>query len=390
MRIPPLKIDYSLKECLCGLKGCISSFDTLSNVNIFDTGHIYYSNSGRTSLYLILKALNLKNGSRIGTPLYVCSSVFDAINEAGYVPFFIDISLDTYTLDPLDLQSKINNIDALIVVHTFGHPAEMDKIIEIARGIPIIEDCAHSLLSRYKKIQTGEMGDMSFFSFRSGKYISAYEGGMILVNNTEFLDKINKEYSHLKNPSIYSEIKGPLLSYGKCILNNKLIFENITFPVISFLNKTKGKMVYKHTIKKEKIRKSDLIIFLNKIKELPKNVSVQRANSKYLLQNITRLDIKTLKEKDWAYSNYFNFPVRFENYKKMKKAYTYFLKNGLNSFRVHHVSLQIAKLRFNYVNNSCPNTEIAVNTVLIIPNYYTLTKKDLDIIIYNLNSVSLE
>ena len=73
----------------------------------------------------------------------------------------------------------------------------------------------------------------------------------------------------------------------------------------------------------------------------------------------------------------------------MEKAYRFFLKNGLSSFRIHDGSLQTAKLRFNYIN-TCPNTEIAVNTVLIIPNYYTLTKKDLNLIIQNFNLMSLE
>ena len=387
--VPRLKIDYSLKDCLLSLKGCASSVNFTSDKNISHEGYIYYTNSGRTSLYVILKSLNLKRGSKIGVPLYVCSSVFDAIDEAGHIPFFIDISLDTYTIDPFDLQSKINNLDALIVVHTFGHPADMDKIKAIACDIPIIEDCAHSILSKYKNVQTGNIGDLSFFSFRSGKYISAYEGGMILVNNDTFLQKINDEYHQLKSPSFFNEIKGPLISYAKSLAYNKRVFGYVTFPIISHLSSYKKSKVCLHNIKKEKIRKSDLISIQNKLKKIEKNVDIQRSHSKYLLQNIGRNDIKILEEKSWAYCNYFHFPVRFESHDKMEKAYRFFLKNGLSSFRIHDGSLQTAKLRFNYIN-TCPNTEIAVNTVLIIPNYYTLTKKDLNLIIQNFNLMSLE
>ena len=85
------------------------------------------------------------------------------------------LSLTTTIYLRQTLEKKREDLAALIVVHMFGHPAHMDEIRKVAAGIPIIEDCAHSLFSKYKGTYTGLLSTASFFSFRSGKYVSAGE-----------------------------------------------------------------------------------------------------------------------------------------------------------------------------------------------------------------------
>ena len=120
---------------------------------------------------------------QVGVPLFCCSVVFDAICQAGLTPRFIDSSVDDYNLSIEDLQKKRSGLAAVVPVHMFGKPADMDAIDAAAEGIPVIEDCAQSLLSTYKGRLTGLLSTVSFFSFRCGKYISAGEGSAIICRD---------------------------------------------------------------------------------------------------------------------------------------------------------------------------------------------------------------
>ncbi|RLC74472.1 MAG: hypothetical protein DRI61_16565, partial [Chloroflexi bacterium] len=145
-------LDYNFKDYYNGVKTIFKNdnFDLKPLEPLFGKRTFFFTNSGRSSLYVILKALNLPKGSKIGVPLYSCTVVFDAIVKAGHVPCFIDIDFDNYTMDPYDLEEKIDDLSAVVVIHTFGRPADMDRIRKIADDKPVIEDCAHSLLSEYK------------------------------------------------------------------------------------------------------------------------------------------------------------------------------------------------------------------------------------------------
>jgi dTDP-4-amino-4,6-dideoxygalactose transaminase len=174
--IPRFNSDYKFEDFFYAVRSVFkSNTDPGQLESIFGNRDYYFTNNGRSSLYVILKSLDLPKGSKIGVPLYSCLVVFDAIIKAGHIPCFIDIDLNNYTLDVQDLGKKKDDLDAIIVIHTFGRPADMDKILKDAGDIPIIEDCAHSLLSDYKEKKTGTIGDLSFFSL--AKYISAGGGG---------------------------------------------------------------------------------------------------------------------------------------------------------------------------------------------------------------------
>ena len=146
--IPRFNLDYDFNDFCYAIKSTLtdSVFDLDLLYSTFGRKTFLFTNYGRSSLYAILKSLNLPPDSKIGVPLYSCTVVFDAIVNAGLTPCFIDID-DNYTMDPDDLQEKIEDLEAVVVIHTFGRPADIDKIKNISGDKPVIEDCAHSLLS---------------------------------------------------------------------------------------------------------------------------------------------------------------------------------------------------------------------------------------------------
>jgi len=105
--IPRFNLDYGFSDFCYGVKSILGSddFNLGPLESIFGKRNFLFTNYGRSSLYVILRALNLPKGSKIGVPLYSCTVVFDAIVNAGYVPCFIEID-DNYTVDPVGFKRK--------------------------------------------------------------------------------------------------------------------------------------------------------------------------------------------------------------------------------------------------------------------------------------------
>ena len=147
------------------------------------------------ALHLSLVALDIGPGDEVIVPDMTWVASAQVINYVGATVIFSDIDFTSWTMDPQSLESKITkNTKAIIPVHMYGHPAEMDKIIEIARkyNLYIIEDAAPSLGAEFKGKRTGSFGDFSAFSFQGAKLAVTGEGGMLLTNNDKLFEKVYK------------------------------------------------------------------------------------------------------------------------------------------------------------------------------------------------------
>ena len=385
--IPRFNLDYRFKDFYYALKSIFSreNFDLKPLKLIFGERNFFFTNYGRSSLYVILRALNLPKGSKVGVPLYSCTVVFDAIINAGYIPSFIDIDLDNYTMNAGDLAEKIDDLEAVVVIHTFGRPADMDKIKEVAGDKPIIEDCAHSLLSEYKGKKTGTIGDASFFSL--AKYISAGEGGMIIVNSDE-IDEFQKEVDILKDPSVLDELKHSFIVYARSFFYHKPWFGLFALP-LGLSIEDKVDIMNKRGFEVAGIRKSDLGILLKKLVTFKRKVEMQRKNSFFLIGELkdTSLDLP-YEDKD-TYCNYYLFPIRFENKEKRDSASDFLRDKGIDTSKLYSETPLKAKRYYGYVGD-CPNTENIANTILIVPNYYTLKEREIVKIAEDIKEVVLE
>ena len=372
--IPRFNLDYDFNDFVFGIKSIFSKnyFDFKQLDSLFGKKLFLFTNIGRSSLYVILQALDLPKGSKIGVPLYSCTVVFDAIIKAGHVPYFIDIDLDNYTLDLYDLENKIKDLSAVVVIHTFGRPADMDKINKIAKDIPVIEDCAHSLLSEYKGKKTGTICLASFFSFK--KYISAGEGGMIILNEDGFKDNFQREMDLLNNPSSMNEIKHSFITYIYSFLYHKPWFGMFAFPIGSYIDSKIN--TNNRDFSATRIRKSDLGIFLKRIEVFREKVELQRKNSQILIEELQDTSLILPYENKDTWCNYYLFPIMFENKNKRDKAHEYLRNMGVDTAKLYSMTPHVAKQIYGY-KGDCPNSEKCADTLLIIPNYYTLTHDEL-------------
>jgi dTDP-4-amino-4,6-dideoxygalactose transaminase len=144
-------------------------------------------NSGTSALHVALLAAGVGPGDEVVTVPFTFVATAAAIIYAGAKPVFVDVDPMTYCMDPGKVEDAITGrTKAIMPVHLYGHPADMDPILEIGRrrGITVIEDAAQAHGARYKGRPCGSMGEMAGFSFYPGKNLGAYgEGGAAVTND---------------------------------------------------------------------------------------------------------------------------------------------------------------------------------------------------------------
>jgi UDP-2-acetamido-2-deoxy-ribo-hexuluronate aminotransferase len=156
--------------------------------------------SGTDALHLAFESLGIGEGDEVITTPFTFFATAEAILYTGATPVFVDIAPDTMNMDPSQIEGKITEkTKALLPVHIFGHPAEMDAVGEIARrhNLKVIEDCAQSFGAECRGRKAGSFGDAGCFSFYPSKNLGAFgDGGMILLNDTAVADTIRKLRNH--------------------------------------------------------------------------------------------------------------------------------------------------------------------------------------------------
>ncbi len=150
-------------------------------------------NSGTAALHLALEALKLEKGSEVIIPNFTMISTAFAVQYAGLKPVVVDADPKTWNIDVSQIKDKISDkTKAIIAVHIYGHPCDMDEINKIAKenNLFVIEDAAEAHGADYRGRKTGNLSDLACFSFYGNKIITTGEGGMILTNNKEFAERM--------------------------------------------------------------------------------------------------------------------------------------------------------------------------------------------------------
>ncbi len=138
------------------------------------------------AIFLSLKALGLTPGARVLIPAFTFAAVPSAVVHAECVPVLVECGAN-YRIDLVDFEAKLEGADAVLISHMRGHTSDMDAIMSLAeaRGLPVIEDAAHSLGTLWDGRKIGTIGKIGCFSFQSYKLLNAGEGGMLITDDPE-------------------------------------------------------------------------------------------------------------------------------------------------------------------------------------------------------------
>lgn len=153
-------------------------------------------NSGSDALYLALDALGVGPGDEVITVAHTFVATADAIVRCGATPVFVDVDSKTYTMDVSRLEEAITGqTKAIVPVHLYGHPVEMDPLLELAEkhDLYVVEDAAQAHGATYKGQPVGSIGDVGCFSFYPVKNLGAYgDGGLVVTDNGVIASEIEK------------------------------------------------------------------------------------------------------------------------------------------------------------------------------------------------------
>ena len=167
--------------------------------------------NGTVTLHLALRALNIGYGDEVILPTFTYIATANAVAYCGAKPVFVDSDAETWNIDPNSIEEAITpKTRAIIVVHIYGLPANMDQIMQISEkyGIPVIEDAAEAHGAMWREHRVGSIGEIGSFSFFGNKIITSGEGGMLVTNNKDLYDRMkflrsqgvdpDKRYWHLE------------------------------------------------------------------------------------------------------------------------------------------------------------------------------------------------
>jgi perosamine synthetase len=297
-------------------------------------------NSGTSALISTLIALEIGLNDEVIVPAYTCASVYFAVKSIGAKPVMVDINLDTYSIDEELIEDLITSkTKAIILVHNFGIPARMEKILKL--GIPLIEDCAHSIGGSYKNKKLGSYGIASIFSFFATKMITTGEGGAILTN----LDKIKT-----------------------------LVTETKTADSIS--KRTSKRFNFKFTDIQAAMGKSQL----GKIDSFVKKRRIIAKQYDCAFQEV--ID-SGLISRDFKSDTFYRYIIKMSSKKKADDMIDDINKFGICCDR----PIQTAPYLLSDTKNKFENSKIANECLVSIPIYPSLTEVDIEKIIYECKDI---
>ncbi len=295
-------------------------------------------NSGTDALILSLRALGVQENDEVILPSHTATATASAVVAVGATPVFVDINEVSFTIDPTDLEKKISErTKAIIMVHLYGNPCDVNKIIEIAkrREIHLIEDCAQSLGARYGSKPTGSFGILSCFSFYPTKNLGAIgDAGAISTNNEELFEKIKM-----------------LRQYGW------------NEARISIMDSSQSRL--------DEIQAAILNV---KMKYIEKSVLERIEKAKIYSENLQDLNLKNPQISAENQHSFHLYVIRIKNREKIMEKL-----NKKNIFPgIHYkvpVHLNPAFVKFSH--EKLPVTESIANEILSLPLYPGLKRKEI-------------
>jgi dTDP-4-amino-4,6-dideoxygalactose transaminase len=341
--------------------------------------------TARECIYLALKLLPLSKPSRIGVQLFCCPCVFEAIVAAGHVPVFLDIDESTYGVSPVALAEVKDTLDALILVHTFGYPVNIEQIRASLgnRRIPIIEDCAHALFSEYQGNPIGTSTEMSVFSFGLRKPATAGGGGVLIVNGAALRDTYERMDTHAD--TTLQEVFHTMECLTRSIAYERHIYALSMLLHLPYGRARDGYDPYAHKClpsgsgwRLRRNRITDTVHLTESINRFALYAATILPRIDYLRYALKDTFLMLPPEPSWGKWNHFWIPIRFPSAEQYISGQATLWERGLDAAPIWQHCLAQAP-RFGY-RGGCSQAEKAAKTVCRLPPLGSVSDDELEYI----------
>ncbi len=291
--------------------------------------------SGTDALHLALSAAGIKEGDEVITTPFTFFATVETILYRGALPKFVDIDPETFNIDPYQLEKVITpKTKAILPVHIFGMPADMEEIMKIAdrHGLLVIEDCAQAFGAEIKGKKVGSFGLAGTFSFYPSKNLGGFgDGGMVITDSEEIAEKIRSLRNHCSQGGYFH----------KCIGHNSRLDE---------------------------IQAAFLLIKMRKIKEYNEK---RRQRALFYTTQLKEY-VKCPKEKEGYYHVYHQYTIRTPLRDRILEALH---KEGISAVVYYPLAIHLQEaIRYlGYKKGDFPEAEKACDEVVSLPIYPELS-----------------
>ena len=355
---------------------------------LIGAGSAYSFAAGRVALAAILDALDVGIGSEIVVPGYTCVAVPNPVLYTGAMPVYADIDRETLNISAATVAACLTSrTKAIVVQHTFGFPAPMDELMELAtrHGIALIEDCTHALGATISGRPVGSFGTAAFFSMEQTKMVSSGAGGVAYSNELTLSERLAKYQNRCGIPkAAYVRLMMGYLAYT-VILRDPRWSRHFTLAgyYLERLKLIGGPISTEEEMRCEKPEHFELRlsgaqarVATSQLKQLPQNLVQRRKIAEIYRNAFHDTRVRSIVPLEINSPSYVRFPARVKN----KIALAEELKEqniqlGLwFTAPVHPAG--VPQSRAGYTEGSCPEAENAVTEVVNFPCHPRMTEAD--------------
>lgn len=336
--------------------------------------HVIGIGNGTDALVIALEALGIKEGDEVITTPFTFFATAEAISVVGAKPVFVDVSLDDFNIDVNKIEKVITEkTKAIMPVHIFGTPADMDKINEIAKkyNLYVIEDACQAIGAKYRDRMVGGLGDIACFSFFPTKNLGTYgDGGLITTNSDEIAAICRALKAH--GSGVNGEIAFNLLNDIKEEVEEDKCTNDTVYNPKKYYNYLIG-----HNSRLDEIHAGILSV---KLDYLDRWNNQRIENTKYFDENLKDTELKLMKLDENNKNVYHMYIVQSENREELTKKLD---EAGIGYGVYYPVPLHLQKVYkdLGYKVGDLPNAEYLSTRTLAIPIDPEMTEEEREYIV---------
>lgn len=325
--------------------------------------------NGTDALVIALKVLGIGKGDEVITTPFTFFATAESISAVGAIPVFIDVRLDTFNIDPTKIEEKITSrTKAIMPVHIFGQPADMDEINRIAKkhDLKVIEDACQAVGSEYKGKKTGTLGDIACFSFFPTKNLGcAGDGGMIVTNDENLATICKAMRAH--GSGVDGNKAYNLLNNIKEDVDEDKSVDNTVYNPLKYYNYLVG-----HNSRLDELQAA---ILREKLKKLDDWNDSRRQVAKFYNESLANTDFIIPHEGDDLKHVYHMYILQSE---KRQEVVSYLNDKGIATGIYYPVPVHLQKVYkdLEYRLGDLPNAEYLSERTFAIPMFAELIDKE--------------
>ncbi len=344
---------------------------------------------GRQALVILLKALGVNAGDKIGVCSFTCLSVAEAVKVCGAIPVYLDVD-EHLCINPQEiLRQEDGSLKVVILQHTFGIPGRLEELLSACKkiGARVIEDCAHSLGCSWKGERLGKFGEGAIYSFQWGKPYTTGQGGMLTVNSENLLDEVDRQIGELSllactkaeltlecERRVYSVMGGSKFENYLRYIYGRL--RDVGFVKGSFKLQNKFHL-YRGYVRfaGEMMAKAGL----KQLKNWPKLKQLRRQNTEMIEEHFSKAGLALWPKPDEADVTMLRYPILtphksriIERARKQKLDIAGWYMSPVHPLQGDDLA------KVNYHSRNCQRAEYMISQLVHLPTGLTLSRQSLE------------